>query len=365
MKTICTVILAAFLIMGCAHEQKKGEPLNYIELHKELIFIDGAVPLLIANPTGPNPEHIDWYKNGGATALSVTVSGATDDASKTANQITYMAEQILQRDDLSMVYSSEDILKAKAEGKMGIFYHFQGCEGMGEDIKRVWHYKQLGVGMMQLVYNKEDQFGYGSLEEDKGLKPLGKELVTEMNKAKIIVDLAHTGPQTSMDIIRASSSPVVASHSNCRCLIDSPRNLPDSVLRAIADNRGVAGVVAWPSFVSNKQKPHLDDLLDMVDKMVEVMGIDHVAFGLDYSSAIAGIMPDEEVLAVYDDYVEKGIFDTRVYKKPPYYFPEGIEDPRKLVNLTKGLVKRGYNKKEILKLMGGNWMRVMNDVWGE
>jgi len=109
----------------------------------------------------------------------------------------------------------------------------------------------------------------------------------------------------------------------------------------------------------------MDDMLDMVDYMVEVMGIDHVAFSLDYDATMHGVLPDEQVKATYDYYVSTGTWDPKAYPPPPYYYPQGIERPNTLYNLTGALLARGYSKEDVAKLWGGNWMRVMKIVWDD
>lgn len=198
-----------------------------------------------------------------------------------------------------------------------------------------------------------------------GISELGIKLVKACNEARIIVDVAHTGEQSALDIIKASSEPVILSHGNARGKIDNPRNVPDKVLKAVAENGGIADVVAYPPFVSKNKKPTMDDMLDMVDYMVNLMGIDHAAFSLDYDATMHGVMPDEMVIKLYNQYVAEGVWDPTAYPKPPYYYPQGIELPNTLYNLTDGLLKRGYSKEDIAKLWGGNWLRVMEQVWGD
>jgi membrane dipeptidase len=181
----------------------------------------------------------------------------------------------------------------------------------------------------------------------------------------MIVDVSHTGEQSALEMIEASKKIVILSHGNARGQIDNPRNVSDKLLKAVAKNGGITGVVAYPPFVSKNSRPTMDDLLDMVDYMVKLMGIDHVDFGLDYDATMHGVMPDEEVKAIYKSYVDTGMWDPSAYPEPPYYYPEGIELPNTLQNLTKGLLERGYSKEDVEKLWGGNWMRVMSKIWDD
>jgi membrane dipeptidase len=336
---------------------------DFMRIHKDLIVIDGAVPLI---PSSMNPEHLSWFIKGGATAISATVGGANLEAPLTTTLMSWIAEQIQTRPELMLVRSADDILTAKREGKLGIFYHFQGPSPLAYDLDRVWYYKQAGVGVLQLAYNTRNPYANGITERvDGGLSLLGIKLVEACNKARMIVDVSHTAEKSALDAIEASSEPVILSHGNALGQLNNPRNVPDNVLKAIAENGGFAGVVAYPAFVSSQKKPAMDDLLAMVDYMVNLMGVDHVSFGLDYDQTTHGAMSPEKVKAQYDAMVASGAWDPSAYPAPPYHYPEGIELPTTLHNLTGALLKRGYSTEDVAKLWGGNWMRVMKQVWGD
>lgn len=367
---LATVLLSVVLSMfGIAQGDTKQPNTDlkladgFMEVHKELIAIDGTIPLIAMSR---NPEHLKWFKDGGITVASVSISGPPKDPELTTDIVTWFAEQIQTNDDYVLIRNTDDILKAKKENKLGIFYHCQSPIPLREDLDRVWYYKALGVGMAQLAYNARSPYANGITERvDGGISDLGIKLVKALNEARIIVDVAHTGEQSALDIIEASSEPVVLSHGNARSVIDNPRNVSDKVLKAVAENGGLAGVVAYPPFVSKSSRPSMDEMLDMVDYMVNIMGIDHVAFSLDYDATMHGVLPDEQVKATYDFYVSTGTWDPKAYPPPPYYYPQGIENPSTLYNLTGALLARGYSKEDVAKLWGGNWMRVMREVWDD
>lgn len=347
------------LVFGAVSE----DAVDFMKVHKEMIVIDGAVPMIGG---ARQPEHLNWFREGGATAISVTVGGANMEDSVATMLIGWMAEQIQTRPELMLVRTADDILTCKREGKLGIFYHFQGPSPLDYDLDRVWFYKQAGLGVLQFAYNTRNPYANGITERvDGGLSILGIELVKACNEARVIVDVAHTGEKSALDAIRASSEPVILSHGNAIGQLNNPRNVPDNVLKAVANNGGFAGVVIYPAFVSTKKKPTMDDVLDMVDYMVNLMGVDHVSFGLDYDSTTHGAMPEEWIKKGYDMMVESGSWDPSVYPPPPYYYPEGLELPNKLHNLTGALLKRGYKEEDIAKMWSGNWMRVMKQVWGD
>lgn len=336
---------------------------GFMDLHKNLVVVDGTITLASMSQ---NAEHIQWFKEGGVTVASMSVSGPPRNPQITHDIITWFSEQIQTNDDFVLIRNTSDIIKAKKENKLGIFYHFQSPVPLQENLESVWFYKALGVGLVQLAYNKRSPYANGATERiDGGISELGIDMVKALNEARIIVDVAHTGEKSALDIIEASGEPVVLSHGNAIAVVDNPRNVSDKLLKAVAKNGGIAGVAAYPPFISKSNRPSMDDMLKMIDYMVKLMGIDHVALGLDYDATMHGVMPDKEVQALYDFYVSSGTWDAKAYPPPPYYYPEGIEQPNTIYNLTGALLAHGYNQSEVAKLMGGNWMRVMKEVWDD
>jgi len=338
-------------------------PAGFQDVHNSLISIDGAVPLIAGTL---DPSHFDMWIEGGVTAISLTVGGANFEHEVTIKLMSWIAEQVQTRPELMLCRTAHDIRVAKANNRLGIFYHFQGPSALGIDLDRVWYYKQMGVGVMQFAYNTRNPYANGITERvDGGLSLLGLKLVDACNQARMIVDVSHTGAQSSLDAIEASAEPVIMSHANARGQLDSPRNVPDHVLKAIAASGGFVGAVAYPAFVSQKPQPTMDDMVAMIDYLVELLGVDHVAMGLDYDSTTHGVLPPEQVEAAYRMMVDSGSWDPSAYPPPPYKYPEGMELPNKLANLTGALMARGYTNEDLAKIWGGNWLRVMEQVWDD
>lgn len=363
------VCLSAALTLGSSFLLAEGEETalkladGFMQVHKELLVVDGTITLASMSH---NPEHIRWFKDGGVTVASMSVSGPPRDPKMTTDVITWFSEQIQTNNDYMLVRNTDDILRAKRENKLGIFYHFQSPVPFQENVDRVWYYKALGVGLVQLAYNKRSPYANGATERiDGGLSDLGVDLVKALNEARIIVDVAHTGEKSALDMIEISSEPVVLSHGNAFSVVDNPRNVSDKLLKAISKNGGVAGVAAYPAFISKNSKPKIGDMLKMIDHMVDIMGIDHVALGLDYDATMHGVMPEKDIKETYDFYISSGTWDAKAYPPPPYYYPEGIERPDQLHNLTGALLAHGYSKGEVAKLMGLNWFRIMKQVWDD
>ncbi len=338
-------------------------PDNFRAVHDSMIKIDGACPMIAQTL---NPTDFNMWIDGGVNAMSLTVGGGNKGEELTTKLLSWVAEQIMTRPELMLIRNTEDFRTAKREAKLGIFFHFQGPTPLGWDLDRVWLYKGLGLGVLQMAYNTRNPYANGITERvDGGLSILGQKLVKACNEARLIVDVAHTGMKSAMDTIEASSEPVIMSHANARGALDSPRNVSDDLIKAIAATGGFAGAVAYPAFVSKKKKPTMEDMVAMIDYMVQLVGPDHVTMGLDYDATTYGVMDEAKIEGIYKQMVDSGAWDPKAYPPPPYYYPAGMELPNTLYNLTGALLARGYSKEDLAKIWGGNWMRVTEKVWDD
>lgn len=331
-------------------------------LHSSAIIIDNTCPLAVLDSFHDN------YIRGGATAIAATVGygvpgmGSLEFTMKTLG--VWHARFRTPDTRLLHVTRPEHIPAAKETGSLGVIFHFQGTMPFGDDINTVALYHKLGLRMCQLCYNEKDLVGCGcAVEADEGLTAFGRDIIAEMNRLGIVVDCGHTGHKTSMEAIEASSDPVVISHGNARAVHDNSRNINDDLIRAIAENGGVVGFNGFPGFVAHKARPTLDDLLDHVDHLAEVAGPDHVCIGMDYFEYQAGVADDQTAGQVYDFLLETGAWNREAYPAPPWHWPQGVDMPEDLWNLTAGLVKRGYSEGDIRGILGLNMMRVFEAVW--
>jgi membrane dipeptidase len=327
-------------------------------IHDAAIVIDAVCPLL------RDPKHVALYREGGCTAVAPTMGGG-ENAAATLRHLGHWFEYIRQHDDLMLVRTAADVERAKAEGKLGILPHFQGTEPIEDSLDLVDAYKELGVGIIQLSYNVKNRVGDGCEERtDAGLSRFGLKLIERMNRARVIVDCSHTGYRTTMDAIEASSAPVVFSHANPRAVHPSPRNILDDQIKAVAKTGGLVGAVGYPAFVSSAPRPSLDQFIAHLDYMVQLVGIDHVALGIDYFLEMDPIAPLDQARAFYDTRLAEGTWTAQSYPPPPYIYPKGMETPAGFPNLTAGLLRRGYSAADVHKILGGNWVRVYRAVWG-
>ena len=329
------------------------------EIYADSIVIDATCPLL------RRKSYIDLYKKGGLTAICPTV-GSSGDASETFKNVAGWLSFVRGRDDLMLVKRASDIEAAKRDGKLGIIIHFQGGDPIEADLNLLDGYHAMGLRMLQLTYNVKNRIGDGCEERtDAGLSKFGVQVVKRLNELRIVLDCSHTGIRTTLEAIELSSRPAVFSHANVKKIKDSPRNLTDEQIKAVAKTGGLIGMVGYPAFVADKEKPTLDDLIDHVDYTVDLVGIDHVGMGIDYYEGQHPFSSTEEATAMYNNSIAVGRWSAKSYPPPPYYFPEGIETPDKTPAIAERLDARGYKEADIRKILGGNWMRVFREVWGE
>ncbi|HEV2271662.1 MAG TPA: dipeptidase [Steroidobacteraceae bacterium] len=329
-----------------------------LKLHQDSIVIDAVCPL-----ADHDPRYLDWYREGGVTTLAPTV-GSVENARATLNSIAAWHRRLREREDLLFVASAGDVERAKRSGRLGIYLHLQGTDPIEDNLDLVDLYKRLGVGMIQLTYNVRNRVGDGCEERtDGGLSRFGMKLIERLNATRVMVDCTHTGLRTSLEAIEHSRAPVVLSHSNVASVQPSARNVSDELIEAVAASGGVVGVCGFPPMVANSKAPSLDELISHIDALVERAGIDHVGLGIDYYSGQVGVASDTQAQEIYAAALRSGTWGS-AYPPPPHRYPEGIETPRTLPNLTARLLGRGYREIDVRKILGENWLRVMRAVWG-
>ena len=231
----------------------------------------------------------------------------------------------------ALATTPEQARLAKAEGKKAFFIGIENGFCIGNDLKNIEKYANLGVRYITLSHTSDNKICHSSshsADTTLGLTAFGEQVVREMNRCGVLVDCSHVSAGTLRDCIRLSKAPVICSHSGCRALYDHDRNLTDSQLRAVAGSGGVVQIYAVRGFQSRGQAS-IGTLLDHIDHAVEVAGIDHVGIGLDLDGGggYAGIC--------------------------------GANDA---INITIGLLERGYSGSDIAKIWSGNFFRVMDQA---
>jgi len=329
------------------------------QFHQEAYVIDLVSPLIAKG------QYISAYREGGVNIIGATIA-VNDGCLKSVLTISEWFTRFRKlSDEITLILNVQDINRAVKENKIGIIFHFQNSTPLDDQMTLVEIYYRLGVRVMQLTYNKKNAFGSGCEEEvDAGLTREGESLIAEMNRVGMLIDLSHAGNRTTLEAIDHSDQPVILSHSNSARLCPSQRNVPDEVIKRIAAKRGVIGLNAFPAMVSKKSmQPDLADLIDHVDSIVNLVGIDYISLGLDYYTGQWPYQEDEISLKNYNSFVKCGVWNPQNYPPPPHKYPRGLETPDKIPNLTYQLFDRGYSEEDIKKILGENILRVFCEIW--
>lgn len=266
--------------------------------------------------------------------------GKRDDAS--SRRATRQAVEILRQvteqvearpGEAGIARSVDDLHRLKRAGKRAIFPAIENGYAIGKDLANLARFKEMGVAYITLCHNGSNDIcdPARGTPEHGGLSPFGREVVREMNRLGIIVDVSHASEETFRDVLETSRRPVIASHSSARALHDHPRNLSDAQLEAIAAAGGVVQVCLYTRFLGPAGKVTIMDAARHVDHVVKIAGIDHVGIGTDFDGDEGETLP-------------------------------GCRGANELINLTVELLRRGYSPADLEKLWGGNLLRVMARV---
>lgn len=316
-------------------------------------------------------------KQGGLTAefFSVYVDRKYAQEGGSARRALDMIDYVYRAvekypNDLVMAYSTADIKRAKKQKKIAALMGIEGGHAIEDSLMALRDFYRLGIRYMTLTHNNTNNWADACCDQPRhdGLSDFGKDVVREMNRIGMLIDVSHVSDKTMSDVLDVSSAPVIASHSSARALGNRPRNIPDDLLRRIAKNGGVVMVNFFPAFIDQKVidaarareerlKPQMDELrarfkddtkrfdeerakllaanplpatplsvlIDHFDHIAKVAGVDHVGIGSDFDGISS--------------------------------LPVGMEDIAQLPNLTYELLKRGYSEKDVKKILGENFMR--------
>jgi len=322
---------------------------------------DSAVVIDCLNysPTLPNlghPEYLDEYAEAGVTATHFTIHLPYEGLQDFLNQVSLWHE-LVEETDSCVALSAKDIRTAKEKKKKCIIFGAQNGKPLEENVSFVRVFHKLGIRIIQLAYNDQNLLGAGGDEKDAGVTKLGRKMIEEMNRVGVLIDVSHCGPRTTMDAINYSVKPIAFTHTNPKALCDHYRNKTDEQLKALAARGGVVGLTAYtPISKTHKDKrPTLKDFLDFVDYVVNLIGAEHVGFGLDLAPVVQWDREGAEIWAQKHPGLACDNLDEISI--------DGLEKPSEIINIARGLVSRGYNDGETKGILGGNFLRLFEEVW--
>ena len=264
--------------------------------------------------------------------------------------IDALEEQIRRHgDDLELAVSAEDVRRISRGDRIAVLMGLEGGHAIEDDLVNLQQFRDRGVRYMTLTWNNTNGWADSSGDDSRhgGLTEFGREVIGEMNRLGMVVDVSHASDETFWDALEATSAPLMATHSSARALVDNPRNLSDEMLEAVAQNGGVVMVNFGGTFIDPRKASKwriirdvilhwgpspvpLDLLLDHIDHVVRVAGIDHVGLGSDFDGTLL--------------------------------LPEGANDVSGFPNITAGLLERGYSQTDIQKILGENALRVLEQA---
>lgn len=367
-------VSAAVTAHGALAEAAEADRRAYGAREYERAIVIDALGALSDPDPGATPESepsaqlLRDLRASGLTAVSVTLSvGSTGDRiAKAIRRIATLDEKVAAAPDVLMrVRKASDINTAKSTRRLGLIYNVQDTSLLENDLTRVAMLRDLGLRVMQMTYNTRNLVGDGCLERaDSGLSNLGRDLVTELNRVRVVMDLSHGGRATIAEAIREAKAPPVISHTGCRDLHNHPRNVYDTELRALSAKGGVVGIYFMPFLVPQGNATKAD-LIRHIEHAVNVCGEDHVGLGTDgnISATVIDAEYRDGMREEYEARVAQGI--AAPGESPDMHqFILDYNDPRRFLKLAEDLDARGWSARRIEKLLGANFARVYAEVWG-
>tara|TARA_B100001741_G_scaffold295601_1_gene278810 strand:+ start:1878 stop:2846 length:969 start_codon:yes stop_codon:yes gene_type:complete len=308
-----------------------------------------------------NLQYCKWSREvfkinheAGLDAVHVTVV-YHEDFNEFNSKIEEWNSHFKENSDLIFLGKSyKDIEKAKIEKKTAIFFGFQNCSPIEDDINLVEKIYDLGCRFMQLTYNNQSLLATGCFENfDSGVTNFGKEVIKEMNRLGLVIDMSHSAEKSTIDAINLSQKPIAITHANPTFWHAVKRNKSNELLEILSKNDGMLGLSLYPHHLKDGTNCTLESFCEMTAKTVEIMGINKVGIGSD----LCLHQPDSVVEWMRNGTWSKSKNFGEGSKKKAGFpkQPEWFVDARGFLNLDKGLSKVGFNKNEIDGILGNNW----------
>lgn len=294
---------------------------------------------------------------GGVDAIHVTVAYHEDFREMVANLTDW--NRLFERhgDLILRGTTSADIARAQATDRTAVFFGLQTPWPLGDDIGMVEILHQLGIRFMQLTYNNQSLLAGGCYEDtDAGLTRMGREVVAEMNRVGLVIDMSHSGERSTLEAIEASTRPIAITHANPAWWHDVPRNKSDLVLRELTTAGGMLGFSLYPHHLDGGTNARLDAFCGMVAECADRYGVENLGIGSD----LCQDQPDWVVGWMRDGRWTRMRSEGAAF--PP--MPDWFQDNRDWDNLRDGLAEVGFFEEDIDAILGGNWARFFEDAFG-
>ena len=324
--------------------------------YEDAIIIDG----LNASSNGPNV--FDLMRKGGLTAVHVTHVSPYARLPDTMKSLALWKKWFRDHSEkIFQVYTVADIHRAKKEGRLGVIIGWQDCTGIDDHLFNISLYAELGIRFIQMTYNTANGIGTGCYDSfDAGLTDFGCEVVEELNRCGIAVDLSHCSSKTASDAIRVAKKPVCYTHIAPSGLCDVPRNKTDEDIRLMAQNgAGYVGVSLHPFLLKKSNDSELDDYLDCIDYVANLVGEDLVGIGTDFFEGV-------DMAKFAQTMTRRDKYHARVIGPPipnTLRYPSEMPSIAALRNIVPALERRKWSEKRIRMLLGENFLAYLGRVW--
>lgn len=300
---------------------------------------------------------------GGVTAVHVTITYWEDFRETVERIIEWNRRFERYPERLMPVHEAADIRRAQAEGKTGIIFGAQNCSPIEDDIGLVEVMHGLGLRFMQLSYNNQSLLATGCYEaEDPGITRMGREVIREMNRVGLVVDMSHSAERSTLEAIELSERPIAITHANPGFWEPALRNKSDSVLKALGESGGMLGFSLYPHHLKGKTDCTLQSFCEMVARTAELMGLDHIGIGSD----LCQNQPDSVVEwmrnGTWTKTLDFGEGTSKQAGFPPQ--PDWFRCSRDFGTIAEGLRAVGFAETEVAKIMGENWLDFMERSFG-
>jgi membrane dipeptidase len=339
-----------------------------IDLIQSSLVIDMLSPLTLnfdkqakwfANPESFTSADLQPFKDSGINVFHPAIGlGGPDAYEKTLQFFASWNSFIANGDRYFMrIDSADDLNRVKKSERIGIVLGLQNSDQFRKpDDVNFFH--GLGQRVSQLTYNSRNLIGNGSTERrDEGVSDFGVAIIERMNKVGMAVDVSHCGDRTTLDAFEISKKPVLITHSNCRALVAGhPRLKTDEVIRKVGQTGSVMGITGVRMFVKADEPTTIEHVLDHFDHVRKLIGPEHLGVGSDMDLYGYDAMPAEMNKKLRAGY--KGSYGFR--EKIDI---EGIDHPKRMFDLTEGLIRRKYSSSEIQGILGGNFARLLSEIW--
>ena len=307
-------------------------------------------------------QYVNWTRPlferaiaGGVSAIHVTIA-YWENTRDTLENIGDWRQRFREHSDLIMpVSSGADILAAQAAGKLGIIFGFQNCSPIEDDLRMVETLYDQGARIMQLTYNNQTLLATGCYEAgDSGVTRFGREVIKEMNRVGMIIDMSHSAEHSTLQAIELSERPIAITHANPLRWHEALRNKSDTVLRALGESGGMLGFSMYPFHLNNGPDCTLDDFCGMIMDTAELMGIDHIGIGSDLCEnwgyeTLEWMRSGKWTFK--PDYGE-GSAKNADWPRQPDWFSSSLH----FRNIASGLSDKGMSQQDVEKVMGLNWL---------